>query len=447
MTTYKANPKPEHERVQLVGDQLTASTRTLDSRDVYEGKIEPLKVVTLPLDTPIYRMANGRTQTDQMAYIAAAKATSDFFSANEANASAQNEQHKILARFATEGSGSITPIYDELERSGQTEPILITRSGVVVNGNRRLAAMRELFSSGKHPNFANIDCQVLPPLTPDQIDEVEDRLQMAPETKLPYTWINEALRVRKRLAATGGKEEVLAHVMRRQPADIKKTISALNYVDIYLKDWKKQPCDYRLVEDGQQFFFDLPTRLRGKDGSLLEANMRMAWVLFDNRATLGGRIYDYNRIIGEKAADVLGKLADRIDLDDEEEDDAAPGSPSTVDDDLEIDFGEETATSDPYAPMIKALDDPTRREEITDELRRVCQSVIDLGKQKKIGDNAIVAVRDANTRLTEVDLPKADKKTFPAVVKQLEELIHRAEQLKAKVLEIEAVPPSAGPTD
>jgi hypothetical protein len=39
------------------------------------------------------------------------------------------------------------PIYAELERHAlQTDPLLIQENGVVLNGNRRLAAMRDLLS-------------------------------------------------------------------------------------------------------------------------------------------------------------------------------------------------------------------------------------------------------------------------------------------------------------
>lgn len=429
-TKYKIQVKPDHERTQAISEQMDATTKAIESWDIYEGKPEPLKVITIPLGLPLYRMANGRTQTDQMAYISEAGVEADFFSANEGNVSAQQAQHTILSRFSKDVSGSITPIYDELERAGQTEPILITRSGVVVNGNRRLAAMRELYEEG-HTKFAQIDCAVLPPLTPDQIDEIEDRLQMRPETKLPYTWINEALRIRKRMEATGGKVDALVGVMRRSKADIQKALSALDYADIYLKDWKKAPRDYRLVAEGRQFFPDLASRMKGKDGALREANLRMAWILFDNRGNLGSRIYDFNRIIGEKAADVLNKLSERVVVDEgDEEEMPAAANPTS---DLEIDFGFEEAAPDPLVPLIAVLDDEERRDEVAEELKQVCQIVIDLGKATKIGNSALVAVRDANTRLTEADLTKADPKTYAGIEKQLGELIHRAEDMQAKL--------------
>lgn len=438
-TAYKIHVRPQHERQKLIADR-TATGKPVESWDVYESKPETLQVITLPIDVPIYRMENGRTQTEQMAYIAAASLPGDFFSAHEGDASAQAAQHKILDRFARDGTDSITPIIKELERTGQTEPILITPTGVVVNGNRRLAAMRELLEDG-HKNFADVQCAVLPVLTPDQLDDVEDRLQMRPETKLPYTWTNDALRVRKRLAAKQGKDEAVAHVMRREKADIQKALSALNYADIYLKDWRKRPHDYELVKDGRQFFYDLPTRLKGKEGPLLEANMRMAWILFDNRSSLGSRIYDFNRVIGEKAAEVLQKLSERIEVSTEGNgDDELGGGVAEAGDEFEIDLGE-IAPSSEYQDLIAALDDEGRRDEVVEELKQVCQTIIDVGKATQAGNSALVTIRDANTRLTEVDLTKAAPKTYAGIEKQLGEIAHRVEVLQKKLKEIEAAKP------
>lgn len=437
-TAYKIQVRPQHERQKLIADRA-ATGKTVESWDIYESKPEPLAVITLPIDVPIYRMENGRTQTEQMAYIADASLSEDFFSAHEGDVSAQAAQHKILDRFARDGTDSITPIIKELERTGQTEPILITPTGVVVNGNRRLAAMRELLEKG-HQNFASVQCAVLPVLTPEQIDDVEDRLQMRPETKLPYTWTNDALRVRKRLAAKQGKDEAVAHVMRRQKADIQKAISALNYADIYLKDWRKRPYDYELVKDGRQFFYDLPARLKGKEGVLLEANMRMAWILFDSRGNLGSRIYDFNRVIGEKAPEVLEKLAERIEVNggaDLEPEEAATQPKPGVAEELEIDFGD-APPAPQYEELIAVLDDESRRDEVVEELKQVCQTIIDVGKAVQLGNSALSAVRDANTRLTEVDLSKADPKTYNSIEKQLGEVLHRAETLRDKLKDIAA---------
>ena len=438
---YKVSVKPQHERRDYIAAQVAAaaSSRKHISHDVHEGASTELPLIRIPLNMPLYRMANGRTQTQQLAYIAEKGLAPTYFQSGEENEAAQQIQHEILRQITAEGPDSITQIADELLRSKQTEPILITPSGVVVNGNRRLSAMRELYTTrpGDVPSFANVECAVLPPLSPEQVDDLEIRLQMLPETKLPYGWINEGLKIEKQIAR-GRDEDDVARVMRKKPADIRKALQALKYAKIYLRDWKKKPEDYRLVEAGEQFFNDLVTRLRGKNGDMLEANMRVAWILFDNRNDLGSRIYDFNKVIGEKAGDVLRNLIDRVDLEAPteggDEDSGSAGA-----DDITVDFGDAPETTGtPFGALIKVLDDEARREEVAGELRAVCQTIIDASRTAKQGSSALGAVRDAHTRLTEVALTGADPKTYEGIDRQLAEIIIKATDLRAKLQDFRA---------
>ncbi|OUC12404.1 MAG: hypothetical protein B0A82_22670, partial [Alkalinema sp. CACIAM 70d] len=208
-----------------------------------------------------------------------------------------------------------------------------------------------------------------------------------------------------------------------------------------LRYWRKRPHDYELVKDGRQFFYDLPARLKGKEGPLLEANMRMAWILFDNRSSLGSRIYDFNRVIGEKAPEVLQKLSERIEVSNEGNGEEEPGGGvAEAGDEFEIDLGD-AAPSTEYQDLIAALDDEGRRDEVVEELKQVCQTIIDVGKATQAGNSALVTIRDANTRLTEVDLTKAAPKTYAGIEKQLGEIAHRVEVLQKKLKEIETAKP------
>jgi len=432
---YQVNVKPVHERKDLIAS-LSAKPVCGEQPtfDVYEGQRTLLPVIRLPIELPVYRMANARTQTEQLAHIAETKGPTNYFEAGQDDEEAQQAQHNILRGFANATAGSVKPIIEELERTKQTEPIMITPSGVVVNGNRRLTAMRELFAERKaeFPTFAEVECMVLPPLTEEQIDDIETRLQERPETKLPYSWINETLKIRRQLEKKSKRETDIADMRRKSVGDIRKSLSALNYAEIYLRDWCGAPGDYRLVEKGgEQFFSDLVPRLKGKDGPLLEANLRMAWLLFDNRDSLGGRIYNFNKVLGEKAEHVLAQLAERLDI----EEDQTEEVESDADDEMEIDLGGEPVQNE-YAPLLALFDNPQRRDEIFDELKAVCQTVLDSGAQSKVGKAALRAAQDANTRLTEIDLTTADLNTHTGIEKQLDEILHRATALKSKLQEI-----------
>lgn len=64
--------------------------------------------------------------------------------------------------------------------------------------------------------------------------------------------------------------------------------------------------------------------------------------------------------------------------------------------------------------------------------------MLDAGRAKKLGNAALMAARDANTRLAEIDLAGADPKTYNGIIKQLENVALRANDLIAKFAEIKA---------
>src|ERR1044072_1286768 len=307
---------PAHAREAIVAKALAHPIGSDTPLDVFPGKKFDLPKIQLPIDLLVFRMANGRTSIEQLDYLRREKRPENFFSNGEENEQAQQVQHEILAELAKRGGDSIAVMMKILREGQQSDPLWITPKGVVVNGNRRLAAMRELHNenSKKFARYSTVECAVLPVMTPEQIEELEIRLQVAPETKLPYGWIHDCLLIEKRINS-GKSEEYVTNLMGRRGGDVRTALAALQEVNIYLRDWRKSPGDYALVEeDGKQFFYDLPKQLKAKSGPVLEAMRRVGWILFDNGDDLGTRLYAFNKIIGDKAHDLLKRLAAREDV-------------------------------------------------------------------------------------------------------------------------------------
>ena len=377
-------------------------------------------------------MANGRTSIEQLQYIRREKRSPTFFSNGEENEEAQQVQHQILAELAKQGGDSIAVMMKVLREGRQSYPLWITPKGVVVNGNRRIAAMRELYaeSSKKFAHYATVECAVLPVLTPEQIEELEIRLQVAPETKLPYGWIHDCLLIEKRISS-GKDEDYVANLLGKRGGDVRSALAALQEVNIYLRDWKQSPGDYAFVEeDGKQFFYDLPKQLKGKSGAVLEAMRRVGWILFDNGDDLGTRLYAFNKIIGEKAHDVLKRLAARDDV--LNEDNADEAVPSHESDDLDIDLGDDSGQPDPNVSVLDALNDEGRREEISAAVIAVCQTMFEAGRTTLQGLTTLRVLSDIQTRLQEIDLTKAAPDTHPGIAKQITEILRLATDLAAR---------------
>lgn len=120
---------------------------------------------------------------------------------------AQNYLRDLL-KGAPEDPSREDPAFIALKESladhGQEEPGIITRSGILVNGNTRCAALRELGAE-------SIRVAVLPPDTgEDDIRTVELALQLRKDFKREYSFVNFLLALDERIAAGHAPGAIMA---------------------------------------------------------------------------------------------------------------------------------------------------------------------------------------------------------------------------------------------
>jgi len=423
---FKIKIKGPTIREAHIRNSVQTSTETQEFYDFRNHRTD-LKRIRIAEDLLLYRMENFRTFTEQRAYLLREGKPTDFFLSGQENESVQQVQHEILAQLARKGrADSVVPVIDVLRTEKQREPLLITFRGVVVNGNRRLAGMRELIAENGAANqeFRHISCLVLPEdATPEDIIEIEAGLQGRPETKLDYDWIGDSQLI-KRLIELGRTERELADRLNRKPAEIRNSLAALTEANLYLKDWAKAEGEYTRVRDSEQFFKDIPSLLQGKEQALADASRIIAWTLYDNRDKLNERLYAFNITFGKQAADVLDRMSSEMGIALTE--DGSEGPDDSFDVDIE-------AASDElsYQPITELLRDPERQEDAVETLIDICRGVIEEEKGKKTGTAALKAIGAANARLTEVDLGRADPSTYHTIGRQLEQIQKRAADLKA----------------
>lgn len=423
---YTVIVEPAHIREGQISERAAESTKT---EPFYEYQSQPhdLPVIFVPLGLPIYRMANFRTRTAQQAYARREDKPADYFASCEENEAAQQRQHEFLLKYASTGrEGSVAPIIDVLKAERQRQPILITRRGVVVNGNRRLAAMRSLYE--EDPNlyreFATVKCQLLPATaTEKDIVEVEVRLQMKQRTELDYDWINECIAIRE-LRDSGRSMKELMALMNKKKVEIDDAINALTEADLYLTEWLGRGGDYEAIEDAKQLFFDIGDNVKGKSGEAQEVSRRIAWLLADRRGKLKRRVYDFKPMFGKKADEVAAKLAERFAVELDESALLDEGD----EEDFAVDlFGNSGST---FRPLISLIDDETHRDEVSDQLVEVCEGIIDIERDKRGGQMPLNLIQAANGKLSEVDITRAVPSSLDAIGKQLDAIHANVDRLR-----------------
>lgn len=216
------------------------------------GKYQPLKQIRVRIGLLVYRIENGRTRTFQREYLAThPDAPIDLFSSDNDSIATQRAQHSILKKLAADED-----LLKEFQSgTQQTEPVIITNTGVVVNGNRRLCVWRTLYYSEpeKYKSFQFIDCAVLP----DDCDEteirnLEKRLQIQKSHRAAYKWHNKAAMLKEEREA-GATTEALAKSYDISKKEVDLLIGALEYADTYLKKIGKN--DQWSLVDGEEFAF------------------------------------------------------------------------------------------------------------------------------------------------------------------------------------------------
>jgi hypothetical protein len=415
---YQFNLIDSTARVQQIS-QRTAEARTahrVKREYKFRGGRDLLAVIEMPIDHLLYRLENFRTLSDQLSHVAAGKVDENFFTpSHREDLSTQSVQHDILYSLAQKGSGeSIIAIYDELERvKEQTDELIISSDGVVVNGNRRLAAMRELFASGNSDfgRFAFVTCAVLPEsATDDEVLTLEIGLQMQPDTKLPYDWTSVALAARE-LQKRNHSEEWIARLMNRDVQEIRRLIKMIDGADLYLSDHLCKPRSYNALDGTEQAFVQVANRNLAKTDNpkLREITRKFDFLLIENRQQIEERAYELINNIEANPELFLDNMAATWDIN-------LPSLPLNAPSQFKISFDddvEESAGKD-YSVLARYLDNLGDDQAVRSAAARAVEEVSVLsGEQGKRKDLAALKfAKTAQQKLTAINLRYANESTF-----------------------------------
>lgn len=253
-TRVKISEPPAREsRIAMIEAALRDGGHQIHHVPFRDGYIDA-PVATVDPAALVYRAANGRLFSELVALGVPREQLED--------RAQQQMLHDLLIAKAKDRAG---PIYEELERHGkQTEPLLVTHDGIVVNGNRRLAAMRELRLRDTMPKpvFEQVSVAILPAaFSPEDIEYIEAALQMAPELKLDYSWINRRLKLRDQVERRGVSDsEILAAYRFDEPSAIDRELAQLSLAERYLR-YCGRPGAYTEVAEHEELFIAMHREL------------------------------------------------------------------------------------------------------------------------------------------------------------------------------------------
>lgn len=328
--------KARHELITRLTKAAEADSNAERIRVPWKGGTVICPVIELPVDVPLLNPGSHRIKAQLLSHPEKDVVTNDPWSER-----AQELIAELLA--ATDG---FEELRTDLADKGQTDPGVITRTGVLVNANTRLVALRR-------NNATYIRVAVLPEgVTQRDINEVELHLQVKRDLKQDYTFTNKLLFIEEMMDQYGYKPDQIAILLGYTPtgsdrklvqkateevhrdlrllALIRETIKfsgeRLRYVDF---DDKRQA----LSEIDEQF-----EQLKNKDlaAALRMRNMRLAGMLagvgYRELREIDARFFEEHLLSGLEESQMSDHIASLIDS----SDDAGTDTDSAANSDLDL---------------------------------------------------------------------------------------------------------------
>lgn len=232
---------PKIDRIKYIRQTLAGHKTTSGEKHpiTFRGKDSFLiSVIEVDLFLPKYRLNNGRVRATQEHYRIENSLAKDFFDIKYTEElSHQEHQHKILLLKKGEDNEDLLKFFKETQ---QTNPFILSSDGIIVNGNRRISAIRELYKSNTKSlnHFRHIRVGILPEgTTEDEIKRLESRLQNFPNIHRDYDWYDDALTIKQEVNNIGIKD--FSQFRKETPKELQKIIECIKIGERYLEFLKK----------------------------------------------------------------------------------------------------------------------------------------------------------------------------------------------------------------
>lgn len=222
-----------------------------NERDIWRVPIELLR----------YRKENGRIASDVMDH------EKNIGILDEKDDQAQEQ----IAKFLKDKDPEKTSILkDSIHHAGQSEPVIITCDGFLINGNRRKLVMEILHSEfPQNDDFAYMKAVILPSPSPEEqggaptlleIEKLENRYQLQRDGKAEYYGFDRALSIKRKIELGLSLEDQLRDdpsfagatqsAIQKAAKDYERDyLDPLDCVDRYLKQFRRDG-QYRMISTG-----------------------------------------------------------------------------------------------------------------------------------------------------------------------------------------------------
>lgn len=256
------NPVLDQQRMEFLNARAVLGQIPLPA---WPRQAKELNLVELEVDWVRFSTLNHRTRAEQRAEIART-GNAGLFTEDPLGPVTQAAQYSILS-----GQVGFAELKEDLMSRGQQDPAVVTSDGVLINGNRRAAALRSLYVDDDQQGAHYVKCLVLPgDATPSELVDLETELQIARDFKQDYGWINEAFLIEELFERENKDFARVASRMHRDVADVRSLYEKLQQVH-QLVDLSRGTRQHIEFNDNESAFDELSKHIKNKQPAEAEA--------------------------------------------------------------------------------------------------------------------------------------------------------------------------------
>ncbi len=231
----------------------------------YKGVLHRHPVYKIPTKYLIHNIMNGRFRSELLEKQSELNKKLD----------ASDEKDKpIFRQLLLEQKRSETEVLKaDLIKNGQLDPGIITHDGAVINANRRMAILHELFEETKDSKYEYLLVARLPSDVGEKdLWKIEAGLQFGRDYRLEYGGVNELIKLREgERQKLSDKEISIALAGRYTVKTVRDKLDTLKLIDSYLKFINKKGqynliVEHRSLEKFNSLYSNVIKPLKKKHG-------------------------------------------------------------------------------------------------------------------------------------------------------------------------------------
>jgi hypothetical protein len=217
---------------------------------ILKGQKKKVAVFRLPIELLYYNIRNGRFAAEYKSLVKK--------HGGELKAEEPNDAKKIKQLLFDLDKNETSRTYDDIKAKGQWVPGIITEDGYVIDGNRRMAILTQLFEDTADDNFKYLNVAKLDePISSNDLWKLEAGIQLGKDEILRYGPINELLKLNEGVKAGISIKEIAKTLYGfDDESEIKERLGRLELIKQYLI-FIGEPEDFEKAKRVHEHFINL----------------------------------------------------------------------------------------------------------------------------------------------------------------------------------------------